>query len=72
MVDIEMLTLDDDELSTAASNLDSITEDIGHVAEILPCDEMAFRRAQELLKINDSNCTVLRITQFCIFIIFCL
>ena len=51
-----MLSLDDDNLSSTATNLESImTEDISYDTEILLYDELALKKAQNLLKIHDNE-----------------
>ncbi|RIA79894.1 hypothetical protein C1645_839690 [Glomus cerebriforme] len=54
--DINMLSLDDDNLSSTATNLESImTEDISYDTEILLYDELALKKMQKLLKIYDNE-----------------
>jgi hypothetical protein len=53
-IDIVSLTSDNDNLSLAGTNLDSIaTEDTGDNTKILLYDKMALKKAQEFLKTND-------------------
>jgi hypothetical protein len=53
-IDIVSLTSDNDNLSLAGTNLDSIaTEDTGDDTKILLYDKMALKKAQEFLKTND-------------------